>query len=150
MVCQSKRKLKALDCSQDSTVEPLGQCQWKQHIRNLRCGPTHFMYCLSPLTNTSIPSIFLFPSIIYTLYTYPPMLSSSYCQNSARKIYWLMERTSLLVVWLSRGKFSGSDPDGTCGCVESHCSFVPLQRLGLEIPLPMPSQHHNSSTAIAG
>ncbi|CAB1420617.1 unnamed protein product [Pleuronectes platessa] len=40
-----------------------------------------------------------------------------------------------LVVWSSRGKFSGLSPDGTCGYVGSHCS---LQRLWLEIPSPMP------------
>lgn len=100
---------------------------------------------VSFLSQTPIfPPFFLSPFIIYTLYACSPMLFSSYCQNSAGKNVLTHGKDFLalgLVVWLSRGKFSGSDPDGTCGCVGSHCSLVPLWRLGLEIPLPMPSQH---------
>lgn len=54
------------------------------------------------------------------------------------------------VVRFCKGKFSGSSQDGTCGCEGSHCSLIPLQRLGLEIPLPMPGQHLKGSMATFG
>lgn len=43
-----------------------------------------------------------------------------------------------LVVRFSRGKFSGSSQDGTCGCVGSHCTLVPHQRLGWRFPCQCP------------
>lgn len=127
MVFQSKRKLKVLDRTQDSTVKPLGQGQWKQHIRNLRCGPTHFTSLSSHQRQYTL-SVSLSPSIIYTPCTCPPMPFSFLLSGFSRKNALTHGKDFLalgLVVRSSRGKFSGSDPDGTCGCVGSHCSLVP-------------------------
>lgn len=148
MVCQSKRKLKVLDRSQDSTVKPLGLGQWKQHIRNLRRGPTHFM-SLSPHQHQY--SLHFSLSLLHNIHPahMSPNAFLSLFSGFSRKNVLTHGKDFLalgLVVRLSRGKFSGSGLDGTCGCVGSHCSLVPLWRLGLEIPLPMPSQHHKSST----
>lgn len=42
------------------------------------------------------------------------------------------------VVRLSTGKFSGLDPDGTCGWLGSHCCFVPLRGQGWRFPCQCP------------
>lgn len=111
--------------------------------------------CLPPLTNANILSVSL--SLSLSFHNIHPVHMSPNAfllllSGFSRKNVLTHGKDFLalgLVVRSSRGKFSGSDPDGTCGCVGSHCSLVPLQRLGLEIPLPMPSQHHKSSTTIS-
>ncbi len=153
MICQSKRKLKVLDRSQDSTIKPLGHSQRKQHIRNPRCGPTHFMS-----RSSHHHQKILHLSLSLSFHNIHPVQMSP---NAFLFLFSELSRKNVLthgkdflalglVVRLSRGKFSGLDPDGTCGCVGSHYSLVPLQRLGLEIPLPLPSQHHRSSATISG
>lgn len=84
--------------------------------------------CLFPLTNASTLSVSLSPSIIYTPCTCPPMPFSFLLSGFSRKNALTHGKDFLalgLVVRSSRGKFSGSDPDGTCSCVGSHCSLVP-------------------------
>lgn len=109
---------------------------------------------VSFLSPNAISLAFSFSSfIIYTLYTRPPNAFLFSLSGFCRKNVLTHGKDFLalgLVVRSGRGKFSGSDPDGTCGCVGSHCSLVPLQRFGLEIPLPMPSQHHKSSATMSG
>lgn len=108
--------------------------------------------CLFPLTNASTFSISLSVHDIHPQHM-PPNAFLFLLSRFSRKNVLTHGKDFLalgLVVRLSRGKFSGSDPDGTCGSVGSHCSLVPLQRLGLEIPLPMPSQHRKSSATISG
>lgn len=102
--------------------------------------------CLSPLTDTGILYISL------SFHNTNPLHASHntflfFFSGFSRKNVLTHGKDFLalgLVVRLGRGKFSSSSQDGTCGYVGSHCS---LQRFGLEIPLPVPSQHHKSSTA---
>lgn len=64
-----------------------------------------------------------------------------------------MERTSLpLGLWCGRAEGSSQvrTQMAPVAVWDPIALLFPLQRLELEIPLPMPSQHHKSSTAISG
>lgn len=145
MLCQSKRKLKVLGRSQESTAKP--SYKWKHHTRNLRWTHTLHVSFLSRMPHTYSPAI------IFTLHTCPPLPFFSYCQefpgkkctNSSKGVFcsWpcgvLVHREVL--------RFGSRMHLWLCGIPLLSCF---TQGLALEIPMPMPSQHHESSRTIPG
>lgn len=121
MLWQTVEEPEGMERSQEFPVKPL--CKWKHHIRNLRRTHTQFeSHFFSFFCHHH--SLFLSPSKTHaSLDTVLSSLSGIYRRKKKRGPSHERDCFAFGHVVHSRtGKFSGLDPDGTCGSVGSqHC-----------------------------
>lgn len=123
MLCQTVEETGGMEHSQEFPVKPL--CKWKHYIRNLRRTHTLHLSLSLSLSLFFCHNQSLFPFLTITrmsLDAVPSLLSGT---DRGKKTDKLMKGTVLpLAMWCIQHRFSGLDPDGTCGSVGSQHCFV--------------------------